>query len=173
MSSPKLRGIFGQNRKFKRFFSPKTSDLQKKRSSPKLRSIIPPKSEIQMNFQAESQHLLHNFGTQIPLGGGAVVIFSAKIGLKIIKNVRFCILNRPMGGARARPPGYATVSKLTSRQTNTIQDEINGSLWQPKNNVNLIRYRHSCDKFKKFGAEVHLCGKIKTSGQKKLFGNQF
>ena len=56
-------------------------------------------------------------------------------------------------------------SKLTSRQTNTIQNEINGCLRQPKNDVNLIRY--SCDKFEKFGGEVHLCGKIKTSEQKK------
>ena len=39
--------------------------------------------------------------------GGAIFIFEAKIGLKSTKNVLFCILFRPMGGARA-PPGYAT-----------------------------------------------------------------
>ena len=30
-------------------------------------------------------------------GGGAVFIFSTKLGLKSTKNVRFCILYRPMG----------------------------------------------------------------------------
>ena len=43
-------------------------------------------------------------------GGGTIFNFSQKIGLKSTKNVRFCILHKPMGGARAppRPPGYAT-----------------------------------------------------------------
>ena len=43
--------------------------------------------------------------------GGAVFHFSQKIGLKSTKNMRFCILHKPMGGARAPPrppPGYAT-----------------------------------------------------------------
>ena len=45
------------------------SKKNKKRSSPKLRRIFWPKSEIQTLFQAESRHLLHNFGTQFRLGG--------------------------------------------------------------------------------------------------------
>ena len=43
--------------------------------------------------------------------GGAIFHFSQKIGLKSTKNMRFCILHKPMGGARAPPrppPGYAT-----------------------------------------------------------------
>ena len=42
--------------------------------------------------------------------GGAVFILSPKIGLKSTKNVRFCILYRPIDFAyfTARPPGYAT-----------------------------------------------------------------
>ena len=59
-------GFFGQNRKFERFFSPKTSDLQKKKSSPELRRIFWPNSQIQTFFQAKSRQLLHSFGTQIP-----------------------------------------------------------------------------------------------------------
>ena len=123
-------GFFGQNRKFERFFGPKTGDLhekkkkafteietnfsakignsngfsaqkqvisKKKKSSPKLRRIFRPNSEIQTVFQAESRQLRHSFGTQILLGG-AVFIFSAKIGFKSTKNVQFCILYRPMGG---------------------------------------------------------------------------
>ena len=45
------------------------------------------------------------------LWGGAIFNFSQKIGLKSSKNVRFCILHKPMGGTRAPPPpppGYAT-----------------------------------------------------------------
>ena len=36
--------------------------------------------------------------------GGAIFHFSQKIGLKSQKNMRFCILHKPMGP----PPGYAT-----------------------------------------------------------------
>ena len=47
-------------------------------------------------------------------GGGAIFHFSQKIGLKSTKNMRFCILHKPMGGLEppppppAPPPGYAT-----------------------------------------------------------------
>ena len=82
------------------------SKKKKKRSTPKLSLIFRPKSEIQTLFHTESRHLHHNFGTQFPLGG-AVFNFSPKIGLKSNKNVRFCILHKPMGGARA-PHAYAT-----------------------------------------------------------------
>ena len=77
------------------------SKKKKKRSWPKLRLIFRPKSEIQTLFQAESRHVLYNFGTQF-LWGGAVFNFSPEIGLKSSKNVRFCILHKPMG-ARAPP----------------------------------------------------------------------
>ena len=43
--------------------------------------------------------------------GGAIFHFSHKIGLKSTKNMRFCILHKSMGGARA-PPAYATVDRL-------------------------------------------------------------
>ena len=44
--------FFSRNRKFERFFRPKSGDLQKKkkRSSPKLRVIFQPKSEIRTIF---------------------------------------------------------------------------------------------------------------------------
>ena len=40
------KGFSGRNRKFRRFFRPKTGDLKKKRSSPKLQEIFLPKSQI-------------------------------------------------------------------------------------------------------------------------------
>ena len=111
--SENWNGISRKARKFIRFFSPKTGGLQqkKKRSSPKLRLIFRPKSEIQTLFHTKSLHLLHNFGTQFPLGGGAVFNFSPKIGLKSTKNVRFCILHKPMGG---RPPAPLATLLCTS-----------------------------------------------------------
>ena len=43
---------------------------------------------------------------------GAVFNFSPKIGLKSNKNVRFCILHKPMGGSSLpAPPGYATAHR--------------------------------------------------------------
>ena len=58
----------------------------KKRSSPKLRLIFRPNSEIQ------------TFEGGLFSYGGAIFNFSQKIGLKSTKNVRFCILHKPMRG---------------------------------------------------------------------------
>ena len=65
---------------------------KKKRSSPISRLIFPPISQIQ-TFEAGCFRM-----------GGAIFHFSQKIGLKSTKNMRFCILHKPMGGARAPPP---------------------------------------------------------------------
>ena len=88
------------------------SKEKKKRFSPKLSLIFRPKSGIPTLFHPESRHLLHHFGTQFPLGG-AVFNFSPKFGLKSNKNVRFCILHKPMGRfcilyKPPPPPSYAT-----------------------------------------------------------------
>ena len=126
-SSPKFNDFFGQNQKFKGFFRPKSGDLQKKVFA-EIQRLSWPESEIWRFFPAKIRwsskkkslrrlwvrsrtkktplfwskwrHVLHNFGSQIPLGG-AVFIFVTKIGLKSTKNVLFCILFRPMEGARA------------------------------------------------------------------------
>ena len=101
-----------KDRKFKRFFRQKLGDLQnqviskkkkkkkKKRSSPKFKAIFLPKFRKFKRFRGGSFRM-----------GGAIFNFSQKIGLKSTKNMRFCILHKPMGGARApppAPPGYAT-----------------------------------------------------------------
>ena len=90
-----------KDRKFKGFFRPKLGDLQKKkkkkRSSPKFRAIFLPISQVQ-TFE----------GGLFSYGGGAIFHFSQKIGLKSTKNMRFCILHKPMGGGSSPPPGYAT-----------------------------------------------------------------
>ena len=105
-SSPEF--IFGQNRKFKRFFGPKTGDLRKKnRSSPKLRTIFRPKSVIQTVVQAESRHLLHNFGTHIPLGG-LFSFFQQKSASKAPKTYDFAFFISQWEELEPPPPpGYA------------------------------------------------------------------
>ena len=95
-------GFFGQKRKFERFFSPKTGDLQsKKRSSPKLRRIFRPNSKIQTFFQAESRQLLQSFGTQIPLGG-LFSFFQQKLASKAPKTCDFAYFKGQWG--RLEPP---------------------------------------------------------------------
>ena len=119
-----------KDRKFKGFFRPKLGDLQKKkkkRSSPKFSVIFRPKSKIQTFFppkirwspkkKKKKKGLRQNSGrffTQFRnfkrlrggsfCMGGAIFHFSQKIGLKSTKNMLFCILHKPMGGARAPPP---------------------------------------------------------------------
>ena len=101
-------GIFRKTRKFKRFFSPKPGDLEKKRSSPKLRRIFWPKIENSNTFSGRVTTSTSQLRHPISFGG-AVFIFSPKTGLESTKNVRFCIL-KANGGARVppAPPGYAT-----------------------------------------------------------------
>ena len=87
-------------RKFKGFFRPKSGGLQKKK-----KKVF---TEIETDFSPK-------FGNSNVWGGlfsygGAIFNFSQKIGLKSTKNVRFCILHKPMGGLEPPrlPPGYAT-----------------------------------------------------------------
>ena len=84
-------------------------------------------TEIQTLFHSESRHLLHNFGTQFPLGG-AVFNFSQKIGLKSTKNVRFCILHKPMGGLELPP--LATL--LSSNALTKLRSE---NLWKLRTTI--------------------------------------
>ena len=104
-------GYFGQNRKFKRFSAQKqviSKKKKKKRSFPKLRRIFRPKSEIKTVFQAESRQLLHDFGTQIPLGG-CFYFFSKNRPQKHQKRAILHTL-QANGGARAPlPPPLATL----------------------------------------------------------------
>ena len=89
------------------FSAPKQVISKKKKSSPKFRLHFPPISEIQALFLTESRHELYNFfTTSAPnfLWGGCFQFFTKNRPQKH-KNVRFCILHKPMGGARApRPP---------------------------------------------------------------------
>ena len=100
-SSPKLRLNFRPKSEIHTFFRPRSGGLQKKKkkkASPKLRLNFRPKSEIQ------------TFEGGLFSCGGAIFNFSQKLGLKSTKNVRFCILHKPLGGLEPPPAplGYAT-----------------------------------------------------------------
>ena len=100
-------GFFGQNPKFKRFFRPKLGDLQK---------IKKKKKGLRQNsgqFFSQFRKFKRLRGGSFRMGG-AIFHFSQKISLKSTKNMRFCILHKPMGGGLEpppAPPGYATVYK--------------------------------------------------------------
>ena len=91
-----------KHRKFKGFFRPKLGDLQKK----KKKKVF---AKIQGDFSPKFRKFKRLRGGSFRMGG-AIFHFSQKIGLKSTKYMRFCILHKPMGGARAPPPppGYAT-----------------------------------------------------------------
>ena len=86
---------------------------KKKRSSPKFRAIFLPLSQVQ-TYE----------GGLFSYGGGAIFHFPQKIGLKSTKNMRFCILHKPMGGSSppAPPPGYATGQDPDGRDRDQDQD---------------------------------------------------
>ena len=91
-----------KDRKFKGFFRPKLGDLQKKKG---LR-------QNSGRFFSQFRKFKRLRGGSFRMGG-AIFHFSQKIGLKITKNMRFCILHKPMGGARAPPaPPLATLQNL-------------------------------------------------------------
>ena len=119
-----------ESSEIQRFFPPQIRwSPKKKSSSPKFGVIFRPKSEIQRFFPpkirwspkkkkkkgcyfVQFRKFRRLRGGCFRMGGGAIFHFSHKIGLKSTKSMRFCILHKPMGEARAPtappPPGNAT-----------------------------------------------------------------
>ena len=104
--------FFGQNRKFKRFFRPKSGDLQKKKVFNEIVSDFSAKIGISNAFS--HRITTSTSGLWHPISfGGAVFNFLPKIGQKSNKNVRFCILHKPMGGSSPPAPPLATLLNVT------------------------------------------------------------
>ena len=102
-SSAKFRVIFRPKSKIQTFFPPKIMGSPKKKKKKGLRQIS--RRFFFQNFASSNVS-----GGALFAWGGAIFNFSQKIGLKSTKNMRFCILNKPMGGARAPPaPPLATL----------------------------------------------------------------
>ena len=109
-----------KDRKFKGFFRPKLGDLQKKKKKKK--------KGLRQNsgrFFSQFRKFKTFEGGLFSYGGGLFSIFHRKSALKSTKNMRFCILHKPMGGARAppRPPPLATllVSSNATEQITATQ----------------------------------------------------
>ena len=89
-----------KDRKFKGFFRPKLGDLQKKKKGLRQNS-----GRFFSQFRKFKRLRRGSFRI-----GGAIFHFSQKIGLKSTKNMRFCILHKPMGGVEPPPaPPLATL----------------------------------------------------------------
>ena len=96
-------------RKFEGFFRPKSGGLQKKKK--KNKKVF---AEIGSDFSAKFGNSNVSGGAVFLWGGlfsygGAIFNFSQKIGLRSIKNVRFCILHKLMGGIEPPRPPLATL----------------------------------------------------------------
>ena len=100
---------------------------KKKRSSPKLRLIFRPKSEIHTLFQAASRHILHNFGTHF-LMGGCFQFFSNNRPQKHLKRAILHTSQANGGGARAPSPHppLATLLVLSLSYRFTLNSRVIG-----------------------------------------------
>ena len=127
-------GIFQKSRNFKHFICPNSGDLRKKKKkvftdfetdfSAKIGNSNVFSAQIQViskkkvftDFETDFSPKIGNSNVWGGLfsDGGAIFNFSPEIGLKSTKNVRFCILHKPMGvkPPPPAPPGYATVSSI-------------------------------------------------------------
>ena len=85
-----------------------------------MRLIFRPKSEFQTIFQADSQHVLHNFGTQFSLGEGCFQFFTKN---RPQKHQKGAILHTSQAnGELDSPPGYATENnRLFSSLSSDLQ----------------------------------------------------
>ena len=90
------------------FFRPKTGDLKKKRSSPTMSELQNQKTPL---FCSKWRHVLHNLGSQIPLGG-LFSILEQKSAPKALETCDFAYFSGQLGGSSpplpSSPPGYAT-----------------------------------------------------------------
>ena len=101
------------------FFRPKLGDLQKKKKKKKkgLR-------QNSRRFFTQFRKFKRLRGGSFRMGG-AIFHFSQKIGLKSTKNMLFCILHKPMGGARAPPaPPLATLLLTSHVAVHLLQSTI-------------------------------------------------
>ena len=95
-----MKGFFPAEIRNSKVFLAEIRWSQKKRSSPTLSEL---RNQNTTLFWSKQRQVLHNFGSQIPLGG-AVFHFWSKNRPQKHKKVLFCILFRPIGRLELPPP---------------------------------------------------------------------
>ena len=106
--------IFRPKSEIQRFFPSKIRWSPKKKKKKKKKVF----AKIQSDFSPKFRKFKRLRGGSFRVGG-AIFHFSQKIGLKSTKYMRFCILHKPMGGARAppAPPWLRYCTLLSSHHT--------------------------------------------------------
>ena len=102
---PKLREIFRPKSEIQTVFPPKNRWSQKK----KVFTELEPNRKFTRFFRPNHGNSFTTPALKSLRKGGADFIFWAKISLKSTKNVRLCILFRPMSGLEPPPPPLATL----------------------------------------------------------------
>ena len=97
----------------KRFFRPKSSEKKK--------GLF---AKIQGDFSSKNFASSNVSDGALFAWGGAFFNLSQKIGLKSTKNMRFCILHKPMGGARAPPASPLATLLVVGNFQITVQAKM-------------------------------------------------
>ena len=142
--------FFGRNRKFKRFFGPKSGGLQK------MKKVF---TEIETDFSAK-------FGNP-NVWGGAIFNFSQKIGLKSTKNVRFCILHKPMGGLEPPRPPWLRYWMDTQENFNHLPSERKQNIYSSEAGLRTRKTCLFCRTQKFFWTQKALSSSLKRSSKVK------
>ena len=110
-------------------FSVKISNLQKKkkRSSPTLGELQDQKPIL---FWSKWRHVLHTFGSQIPLGWGCFYFWSKNRPQKHWKRAILHTFQANGGDRASRPPGYATESHIVLEPE--MESRTQGSRLMPR-----------------------------------------
>ena len=106
-SSPKFKGFFRPQLKIQRVFLAEIRWSQKKkRSSPTLSELQNQKNPL---FWSKQRQVLHNFGSQIPLGG-LFSFLEQKSASKALKTCYFAYISGQWASSSSLhpPAGYAT-----------------------------------------------------------------
>ena len=100
----KIETDFSAEIRNSKVFSAQKQVVSKKKKNKKKRSSL----KLRLVFRLVLK--IQTFEGGLFSYGGAIFNFSQKIGLKSTKNVRFCILHKPMGGLKPPPrPPLATL----------------------------------------------------------------
>ena len=109
-----------------------------------MRLIFRPKSEILTLFQAESRHVLHNFGTQFPLGGGCFQFFTKNRPQKHHKRAILHTSQANLGSWSPPPPPAPLATLLALSKKIYVCSEFARNKKNPRKTWEIIRSALPC-----------------------------